>query len=929
VLQALALEDEVLADLWDEVSSISRTSQISNLFICVDSDVLQALSATYEDSPAVEPKEGFLSKNEFFIILAGLQKHLGVDEELFKERTSRHEGLSDQAKSTAGEVFKADARKTVFATSHDHVFTEKVEQGSPHQRRVSVLPFKKSPETTLDNTQMYADGFTEYSSAFYTPNPPAAARSGKSHKSEVADKCGNEKILTLQHRSENRTRSSSDWTCPACVVHNPLEMLACEACATERHFPQQIDQIDTSKEAVSSMTQTPWNHQEDSFKVVTSVSKEKENKSEAEKEMRRFSRTLPEIVPLRATKHNPLPIPNAQLDTQTTKFHPPPEIYEIATSITTSASDAAARSLATALQPRKRMFIFKEFRHSTRNPENSDQAASGFSLQTLAKVLEDAAAAGNLALVASTLDLGADVNYSSRRTKQCHFALQRAALAKHEDVVGYLLRMGANRDTSASALYTAINHKATRIALILVPRADLNKMWKSTRLNDTLCYESCVSALVGIDRESRQKLLRLMMDQPSFDPESPAMTFVERIDDLSSPKSCGMTALACFTAFTNLADVEFFLWQLGETYYIPKRSNASQYRDPLCCIRTDYWQQNPTDALRMAKLLIKHGAQAGATVSIPGQRRNEYSALTAAIKGGSLEGVQVLLKHGANPESLMYIAENHHHAHLSPLSYAVLCSEPDICRALVESGASPNRANADSSSPLYYACLGGKLELVQYFLSLNVKHNDVHECLEAAIGSNNPEVVRLLIEVGAVSTPHMWEQAMSIRHTGAGQKNYFEIIDLLLSMKTKTKIFHRASVLAAIDHKNFSGLSRVLEMRNGNLGFDFNEVFQDRRWSNISFTVKAVTLMTLSGNREVDIKRDDLYNCLAYAEEKGADDIVTLLKSYGWTSKKGCGPDCEARFGSRYDCDSKPPHSRRAPRPDMNEKEVLRVRAGH
>jgi hypothetical protein len=85
VLQASALEDEVLADLWDEVSSISRTSQISNLFICVDSDVLQALSATYEDSPAVEPKEGFLNKNEFFIILAGLQKHLGVDEIIQRE----------------------------------------------------------------------------------------------------------------------------------------------------------------------------------------------------------------------------------------------------------------------------------------------------------------------------------------------------------------------------------------------------------------------------------------------------------------------------------------------------------------------------------------------------------------------------------------------------------------------------------------------------------------------------------------------------------------------------------------------------------------------------------------------------------------------------------------------------------------------------
>jgi hypothetical protein len=298
----------------------------------------------------------------------------------------------------------------------------------------------------------------------------------------------------------------------------------------------------------SSTAQTASMHQQDSFKEPSVESREKEvNFEGAEKEVDQFSRTLPEVVPIRWTKNNSLPTHAARVGVQNTTFHPSPGIYEIDTSITTSASDAEARSLATALEPKKRMFSVKGLRRNIlqQNLENSDQVASGFSLQTLAQVLEDAAAAGNLPLVASTLDLGADVNYSSRKNKECHLALHRAAEVKHEPVVEYLLRMGANRDTAASALYAAINHKATGIAMKLVPRADFNKMWKSTRLKGLPhnVYESSVAALVGMDEESRRKILRLMMEQPSFDAESPAMSFVENIDELSSPKSSGMTVL--------------------------------------------------------------------------------------------------------------------------------------------------------------------------------------------------------------------------------------------------------------------------------------------------------------------------------------------------------------------------------------------------
>ncbi|KAH8760824.1 hypothetical protein F5882DRAFT_478523 [Hyaloscypha sp. PMI_1271] len=892
VLQLSALQDEVLGDLWDD-----------------------ALSATYECSSSVEPREGFLKKDEFLIILAGLQRQLGLDDESFKERFSNRDGADPaQAGSSGGEVTALDPQKTPRLNLYASAVSEEVEQDVAQKRIVSFPPFNKSSETAVGNNHPYADGFTEYSAAFYHPKPPAVVIFGNDVKSTVIDQSGIGKSSPLQPESRNLAGQLSDWACRTCTLHNPVEYLACSACATERPREQYLNLMEESSEK-SSTSQTALMHQHDSFKEPSAESRGKEVKFEgAEKEVDRFSRTLPEVVPIRWTKYNSLPTQTAQIDS----------------SITTSTSDAEARSLATALEPKKRMFSVKGLRRNIlqQNSEDSDQVASGFSLQTLAQVLENAAAARNLPLVASALDLGADVNYSSRKNKECHLALHRAAAAKHEPVVEYLLRMGANRDTAASALYAAINHKATGIAMKLVPRADFNKMWKSTRLKGLPhnVYESSVAALVGIDEESRRKILRLMMEQPSFDAESPAMSFVENIDELSSPKSSGMTVLGCFAAFTDLATVEFLIQQLGQTNNVPKRPNTSQYRDPLCCISSTYWQREPADALKMANLLLDHGAHAGATVSIPGQRKNEYSALTPEIKGGSLDGVQLLLKHGANPESSMYVAENYPHDHLSPLSYAVFCGAVGICRALVESGAVPNRANVDGRSPLYYACIGGKLELVQYLLSFNVKHNDINECLEAAVESNNLEIVRVLIHAhGASAISQVWERAMSVKRTPKEQSPYIEIIDLLMSTKSKSNPFPRASILAAIDSKNLSGLGRVLEMRNGNLGFDVNEVFQDPRWSNVSITVKSSTLLPRSG---FAIRRDDLYNCLAYAEEKDAGDIVTLLKSYWWTSKKGCGPDCEARLGSRYDCSSKPPHTRRGERLPMDEKEVMQVRAG-
>jgi hypothetical protein len=205
VLRLSVLQDEVLGDLWDDVSSLYWMGKISAACVYEDSnDALQALNATYECSSSVEPREGFLKKDEFLIILAGLQRQLGLDDESFKERISnRDEADLAQARSSGGEVTALDPQKTPLLNLHASAVSEEVKQDVAQKRIVPSAPFNKSSETAVGNNQPYADGFTEYSLAFYHPTPPAVVIFGNDVKSTVVDQSGIGKSSPLQLESRN------------------------------------------------------------------------------------------------------------------------------------------------------------------------------------------------------------------------------------------------------------------------------------------------------------------------------------------------------------------------------------------------------------------------------------------------------------------------------------------------------------------------------------------------------------------------------------------------------------------------------------------------------------------------------------------------------------------------------------------------------
>lgn len=98
------------------------------------------------------------------------------------------------------------------------------------------------------------------------------------------------------------------------------------------------------------------------------------------------------------------------------------------------------------------------------------------------------------------------------------------------------------------------------------------------------------------------------------------------------------------------------------------------------------------------------------------------------------------------------------------------------------------------------------------------------------------------------------------------RSKHLEIIDLLLSKQPER--IHAEAVACAINSKNFAGLSRVLENWNNDLPYGDPQAG--------SFTSNYIL-------RGLGKTKTRTYTCVQYAEHKGAQDFVTLLKNYRWT----------------------------------------------
>lgn len=147
----------------------------------------------------------------------------------------------------------------------------------------------------------------------------------------------------------------------------------------------------------------------------------------------------------------------------------------------------------------------------------------------------------------------------------------------------------------------------------------------------------------------------------------------------------------------------------------------------------------------LAKKVLDRGADVNAICRSPYQ-----TALQAAASGGLAEMVQLLLKHGADPNYIGGVYGTALHAAISNGSLETI-------KHLVDAGADVNSpyGQEPEGTPLQAACLKMDEETVRYLLGHGAKVNLETPCgefgsaLQAAVTKNWGPVVRLLLDSGA------------------------------------------------------------------------------------------------------------------------------------------------------------------------------------
>ncbi len=272
-------------------------------------------------------------------------------------------------------------------------------------------------------------------------------------------------------------------------------------------------------------------------------------------------------------------------------------IHELTDRVSTAESDKLARTMVMDLQVKAK----KGYGLALKKREKT---ADGYLYTSLAKALRIAATDGNLPLVESLLELGADIIYESPKEESRHNTIMAAVEAKHYDIVDYLLRKGTDTISAGNALQKAIQMKAVDIAKRLVPYSQFtlpaNRSPLARYLGLTITQKSPMSCAITIEHPDRLELLRIMIKHPTFWSNDVVTIFHMRFDSPGTPEVFLATAMACLTMEADLEGIEIFLQRFGSQYKIPSvrdpssREPLEEYINPLCCVPVGAWQKFPT-----------------------------------------------------------------------------------------------------------------------------------------------------------------------------------------------------------------------------------------------------------------------------------------------------------------------------------------------
>ncbi|KAA3681374.1 ankyrin repeat domain-containing protein 17 [Paragonimus westermani] len=255
------------------------------------------------------------------------------------------------------------------------------------------------------------------------------------------------------------------------------------------------------------------------------------------------------------------------------------------------------------------------------------------------------------------------------------------------------------------------------------------------------------------------------------------------------------------------------------------------------------------------------------------------TALTCAVSANALRIVEMLLKHGADPNFRGKKVE------CTPLMEAASVGYTDIVRLLLEYGAAVDQESSTRNTALHYAATAGHLDcvrlLLQYNAPMEVQNETGHTPLMEATSNGHIDVARCLIEHGCDINTHSTEFKESAL-TLASYKGHAEMVRFLLEAgadhEHRTDEMHTALMEAAME--GHVEVARLLLAHGANVNIP-KESYESPLTLAACGGHTELAHLLIGYGADIEEVNDEGYTPLMEAAREGHEETVALLLAVG------------------------------------------------
>jgi ankyrin repeat protein len=368
--------------------------------------------------------------------------------------------------------------------------------------------------------------------------------------------------------------------------------------------------------------------------------------------------------------------------------------------------------------------------------------------QTVDDSLLEAAQSGDVQKVTAILDQKADINLKSSTGRT---ALMLAAMNGRAEVVKLLLDRGAdihlqdNKGQTAKQL--AVELGQTDIVSLLDQAATARDpqlaFFAAVKKADTQAARRALDQGADVNTTVGLETTALMFAASKGDQDGHSLLklLLEKGATVNAVNDDEQTAFDFADLPGNSTDVEA-QQLLIENGAITNSSRASKLNDSL------------RDAVRNGDAdKVSAALAAKADPNLFGKYSKNESVLITAVRSGNLEIVNLLLKHGANPNRGTFTGSSAEFLGATALFYAAGSGNAEIAKVLIDAGANVNVRTKGGFTPLMEAARSGSYEVAKLLIDRganpNVKDSKERTALAVSSGGKRSEIQQLLIKAGA------------------------------------------------------------------------------------------------------------------------------------------------------------------------------------